>query len=372
METQNKNLQSYDIKFSVMHLKQLLFNANDIYEIQPVYNYIKKFFFRYKTDFFFFDSQKYELYKREKAMELIPDDLRKTFKKIVGENIVKIEIILKNYLKMTDFHEKESEPVVDFSKQQIFNKIENVQGVNINYDYVNMGKPLPYFISNKDIEITKSIENDVKLITDHVLNILASGNKEQCEYILNFIACTFGGRKLRKAIYWQSVERTGKGTLLNFINIILGKRMYKTSSTEDILKYTKPFEGCSLLNFDELPIEGQWKSISDVIKGLVTEPTFNCRNMYESGYVQKNTFNIIITTNNNAIIMTQTNMMRWFSSDIDESKVDDKEYFKKLQLAMSKPEVQKAFYQLMIKRFNRDKVKKWNEDEIPETRTKTL
>ena len=118
-----------------------------------------------------------------------------------------------------------------------------------------MGKPIPYFISNKDIGITESIENDVKLITDHILNVLSSGNKEECEYILNFIDCTFEGRKLRKAIYWQSVERTGKGTLLNFINIILGKRMYKTSSTEDILKYTKPFEGCALLNFDELPIK---------------------------------------------------------------------------------------------------------------------
>ena len=143
-------------------------------------------------------------------MELIPDDLRKTFKKIVGENIVKIEIILKNYLKSTDFYEKEYEPVVDFSKQQIFNKIENVQGVDINYDYLNMGKPIPYFISNKDIEITESIENDVKLITDHILNVLCSGSKEQSEYILNFIACTFGGRKLRKAIYWQSVEKQEK------------------------------------------------------------------------------------------------------------------------------------------------------------------
>ena len=148
--------------------------------------------------------------------------------------------------------------------------------------------------------------------------------------------------------------------------------MYKTSSTEDILKYTKPFEGYSLLNFDELPVEQQWKSISDVIKGLVTEPTFNCRNMHEAGYIQKNTFNIVITTNNNAIVMTQTNVMRWVTTDIDESKAEDKEYFKKLQTAMSKQEVQKAFYQMMMKRFHNDKVKKWNEDEIPETNTKTL
>ena len=39
-------------------------------------------------------------------MELIPDDIRKTFlikKKIEGDKIFKTEIIIKNY---TDFHEK--------------------------------------------------------------------------------------------------------------------------------------------------------------------------------------------------------------------------------------------------------------------------
>jgi hypothetical protein len=64
--------------------------------------------------------------------------------------------------------------------------------------------------------------------------------------------------------------------------------------------------------------------------------------------------------------------MRWFTSDIDESKAEDKEYFKRLQKAMNKQEVQKAFYQMMMDRFNSDKVKKWNEDEIPETKTKIL
>ena len=354
IEKSEQILKAYDIKFSVMYLKKLVDEANEMNELKAAQQYIKKFFFRYKTDFFYFDGQKYELYKRDKAMELIPDDIRKTFKKIEGDKVIKTEIIIKNYLKSTDFYEKEYEPVVDFSKQQIFNQSENIRGVDIDYNYLNMGKPLPFFISNKDIDITESIENDVKLVLDHILYVLCSGDKDQSEYLLNFFACTFGGRKLRKSIYWQSKERTGKGTILNFLNVILGKRMYKTSSTEDILKYTKPFEGCSLLNFDELPVEQQWKSISDVIKGLVTEPTFNCRNMHEAGYIQKNTFNIVITTNNNAIIMTQTNVMRWVTTDIDESKAEDKEYFKKLQTAMSKQEVQKGFYQMMINRFNSD------------------
>ena len=49
-------------------------------------------------------------------------------------------------------------------------------------------------------------------------------------------------------------------------------------------------------------------SLADIIKGLVTEPKFNCRNINEAGYLQKNTFNIIMITNNNAINMTQTNI----------------------------------------------------------------
>jgi hypothetical protein len=284
MENQN-NLKYYDLKFSVTHLKKLVDKTTNENQLCKAYAYIKKFFFKYKTDYFFFDSEIYELYKRDKAMELIPDDIKKTYRKIECDDVIKTDVIIKNYLKKTDMYEREYKPVVDFSKPQIFSNKQNIRGIDIKYYYVNMGKPLPYNISNENIEITKIIEKDVKLIDEFILNVLCSGDKLQYEYLLNFFACTFGGRKLRKAVYWQTKERTGKGTIMNFLNNILGKRMYKTNSVEDVMKYKKPFEGCCLINMDELPVEGQWKSISDVLKGLVTEPTFNCRNMYEAGYI---------------------------------------------------------------------------------------
>jgi hypothetical protein len=70
--------------------------------------------------------------------------------------------------------------------------------------------------------------------------------------------------------------------------------------------------------------------------------------------------------------MTQTNMMRWFSSDIDESMSENLAYFQRVQKEMNNQDIQKAFYQTMIERFNSDKVKSWNEDIIPETKAKTL
>ena len=115
------------------------------------------------------------------------------------------------------------------------------------------------------------------------------------EYVLNFICCSFCGRKLKKALYLQSKEQTGKGIFMNeILKSILGDRMLKTNSTEAILKFTKPFEGCSLINFDELPHCDNFKGMQDGLKGLITEDLFICRDMFTSGYEQKNTFNIII------------------------------------------------------------------------------
>jgi hypothetical protein len=57
-------------------------------------------------------------------------------------------------------------------------------------------------------------------------------NEKSYQFFLNFIAYTFAGRKLRKAIHMQSSleERTGKGIIINnLINSnVLSERMYKT------------------------------------------------------------------------------------------------------------------------------------------------
>ena len=247
MEIQNKQLQTHDIIFDVIYSQNLLNNN----KLDEAYEYVKKFFFRNKNEIFFYDGITYELFNRTKAMELIPDDLNITEKKIVGDKIEKKVIKLNQFLKSTDFYSRDYKPVVDFSKPMIFESIKNIRGVDITFNYLNMIKQLPHNINNNNIEITKDIKKDLKLVYDHILNVLCSGDKKQFEYILNFTACSFGGRKLRKAIYWQSAERTGKGIYLNFLNSILGDRMHKTSSVESILKYTKPFEGCCLINCDE-------------------------------------------------------------------------------------------------------------------------
>ena len=260
-------------------------------------------------------------------------------------------------------------PTIDFTTDELV--LNNP--ANNNQKFLNMVKPIgikpPVFEKNQ----TESGEyiKELALIDSHILKVLCSNNKSVHEYFLNWMACSFAGRKLRKAIYLQSEERTGKGIFLNFIHKILGERMYKTSSVETITKYTKQLEGRTLINFDELPSDQtNFRTVSDSLKGLITEPTFECRMMHNNGYTQKNTFNIIITTNNDAILFTQSNNSRYVCLDVSDCEKGNETYFKNLYEVCSEEGVMKAFYFSMIERFKT--LNNWNEDIIPESETKKM
>jgi hypothetical protein len=233
-----------------------------------------------------------------------------------------------------------------------------------------MAKPLNQSLTTTNSNRTSHVEKGLKIVYDHIYEVLCSSSDVLFEYVLNFICASFFGRKLRKALLLQSNERTGKGQILNgLLNSILGERMYKTNSVETIMKYSKPFEGCCLLNFDELPHSENFKGLQDSLKGLITEPTFSCRDMYSPSYTQLNTFNIIISSNNDCIGLSQTNNARYVVLDISEHRIGDIQYFKKLTEALNNDDVKRAFYEDMKTRFT--KLNEWNEDIIPETTTRT-
>jgi len=303
-------------------------------------------------------------------MKLIPDDL-KTIRLIPDEKtkkFIKEEFNCKDFFKSSDFMKTEYEPTIDFSKDIVFSKIKRLRGFDFTYNYLNMAKPLNIDSTQEPIRTDNYIKK-LDMVYSHIKKVLSNGDNDLYEYILNFFACSIAGRKLRKALYFQSEERTGKGIIFNnLINGILGERMHKTNSVESIIKYTKPFEGITLLNLDELPYCENFKGVQDALKGLITEPTFTCRDMFTSGYNQVNSFNVIITTNNNAVSLTQNNKERYIICEIDESKKGDLEYFKKLASIVNDDNIKLLFFKDMMKRY--ETLNDWNEDIAPFTKLK--
>ena len=83
------------------------------------------------------------------------------------------------------------------------------------FNYLNNAKPLPTDYT-KRIIIDKQLKDNLQLAYDHIKSVICSNGEELYEYVLYFIACTFAGIKVRKALYMQSDERTGKDKVANF------------------------------------------------------------------------------------------------------------------------------------------------------------
>lgn len=359
------------VKFDYVYCRSLLENE----KIDEAKQYINCFFFRFRDSIFYFDGFTFLLYPLERAMKLIPSDLKIELNVLnelkssqVNKKYDKIKFRLVDYLKETDFMKNEYTPTIDFKKDLIFSEKVKIKGHEFEKKYINMAKPLRIDISIKSKRNEKANIN-INLIYNHIKEVLCSNNNDVYEYVLNWLSCTFGGRKLRKALYIEANERTGKGIIFNdLLKAILGDRMHKTNSNESITKYTKPFEGCCLVQPDELPHCDDFKGLQDALKGLVTEPQFTCRSMWESGYEQENTFNIAITTNNSALALSQTNKERWMCLDVSECKLGQSEYFVKIAKILKDQNILLMFYEDMIERFKT--LDNWNEDILPMTESK--
>ena len=332
-----ENFQMPTEEFSFVTLRDL-FEHGKLRDNLDAKAYIDKYFFIGKGNkYIFWTENRFEMYDKITFTDMYLNRFPKKIKQYFLCEKVDIRKV-----------------TVDFTAGKIFSKGP--------IHYINMVHPLGIAILNhiERIKVSECLDS----IYDHILNVLCSGNKEMYEWVLNFLACTFANRKLRKALYFQSDERTGKGVVIKLILLgILGKRMYTTNSTEEILKYTKAFEGRSLLNLDELPTDTSWRSLSDSLKILITEPTFNCRTMFSNAYEQSNTFNIIITSNNDAVLMTQTNKERYVMPKVSEKRKGDTAYFAKLVKNIKTEGVLEWFYLDMIERYKT--LENWNEDVVP-------
>ena len=109
----------------------------------------------------------------------------------------------RNYLEGTQFKGVQYQPSIDFTKDKVFTENVIIKGVKIEKNKLNMAKCFG------SLEFTKEINRKLsgaglKMIYNHIENIWCSKNAELNEYLLNFFACTFGGRKLRKCLYSQT------------------------------------------------------------------------------------------------------------------------------------------------------------------------
>jgi hypothetical protein len=313
--------------------------------MRDVSTYINKFFFKHGSKVFFDNGKFFECLTLEDAKRKIPDEYTRSFTIKIGDKIKTKEIRLNAYFTHEMFlSTPEKKLTIDYNKDIKFQNIEHIRGFEQVYNCLNMKKDLPRDY-NRKIEIADFKTAGVEAFFNHIKLIICSNDDDEYDTTIKFLASSIMGHKVKIALLWQSKEQTGKGTVLNYLNELLGERMYKTFDAEQVEKYTKKFKSFTLLNFDELPVFGTNKMLQDKMKAQITEDEFDCRAMYQQGYTQKNTFNIIITSNNNCVNLTQTNNKRYYVNTINNDYVDNTKYFNKLHKFLNDDDIKILIYQ---------------------------
>ena len=222
-------------------------------------------------------------------------------------------------------------------------------------------------------ECSDAAKEGVILMLDHLKGVWCSGNQQQHDYVVSFLSCT-GRRKVKACLYLQSLEQSGKSMVIEFLmKHVFGETVtLMTANMEVVNQYTSQLEGKILVNINEMPCssKGEWKAMNDKMKTLITDPYFDCRAMYQNPRTSKNTFNMILTSNNNAISLSSTNYRRYKCPDVSNDFIGNRKYFDALAKGCFNDECGEAFFLYLLEHFNKEG-KHFNCDKFPISETFT-
>ena len=353
-------------RFNLKHLSTLLGNTE--HHVKQCQDYICSYFFRTEDSIFMFNPQPTFQHQQWKSIlekdlpRYLPNGLVLAHLRPVKEKKVKFHCrkwFLGESFDRYDIVLELNRPPID-TKTKTINlmgrlKHSHVEGVK-QYD-----------------ECSDAAQRGVSLMLQRLKNVWCSGNQQQHEYVVSFLSCT-GRRKVKACLYLQSLEQPGKSMVIEFLmKHVFGETItLMTANMEVVNQYTSQLEGRILVNINEMPrsSKGEWRAMNDKMKTLITDPWFDCRAMYQSPRASKSTFNLILTSNNNAISLSSTSYRRYKCPDVSNDFIGNRARFDTLAKACFNDECGEALYLYLLERFEKEG-KHFNCDKFPISETFT-
>ena len=167
---------------------------------------------------------------------------------------------------------------------------------------------------------------------DHIKEILADGDEERYEYILNWFAQFIQNphKKNNVCLVFHSIEGVGKTVIVDKIGEIMGHQYYyRCSKLKNILgDFNSKAEGRILVNLNETTWGGD-KKMTGAFKEFITDNTISITKKGKEPYEINNFANTVITTNEEWIIDIKSDSRRFNLMECSE-KLYNADYYKKL------------------------------------------
>jgi len=168
------------------------------------------------------------------------------------------------------------------------------------------------------------------LMQDHILNVIASGNQEHYEYILDWMAYplqNLGKRRPGVCLCMTGAQGTGKGIFAHFYGRLFGKHFNHILSQGGFTdKFNYSLATAIMVFIDEAIWAGD-KTQAGRLKGMLTEPTLEIEMKFKDKFKVDNHLWVMIASNHEWHAPVEITDRRFASFEVSDRRRGDKAYF---------------------------------------------
>jgi hypothetical protein len=170
---------------------------------------------------------------------------------------------------------------------------------------------------------------DWSLMQRHIVEVMAAGDQERADYILNWLAWCVQNPEHRAevALVFRGKKGTGKGTLGGAMMCIFGQHAYHISSAGQLVgKHNAHLRDCCFLFADEALWPGD-RSAEGNLKRMITEPTLDIEAKYFNSVLVTNMLHILMSSNEDWVIPASEHERRYVMFEVADDHMQDEDWF---------------------------------------------
>lgn len=190
---------------------------------------------------------------------------------------------------------------------------------------------------------------DWSLIERHIIDVVAGGNQEFADYVINWIAWSIQNpaEPAEVALVLIGRKGAGKGTLVRCLERIFGAHTFQVTSREEVIgKFNGHLQDCILFVADEAYWGGDKRCVGR-LQGMITEKWLPIERKGIDLIQVLNRLHVIMLAEPGWVIPAGRFERRYAALAVDNGKQGDKAYFRALHSQIANGGAEAMFYDLL-------------------------
>lgn len=205
---------------------------------------------------------------------------------------------------------------------------------------------------------------DWSLMKQHILDVLAQGDRPSADYIARFAAWAVQhpGERAEVALVFKGDKGSGKGTFATTLRRLFGAHGLQIYNPKHLVgAFNAHLRNCLLLFSDEAFWAGD-KQGESTLKGMITEPALVIEQKGVDAIAWRNRLKVVMSANADWAVPATHEERRYAAFEVSGARIGDKPYFKALHA-----QINAGGLAAMLHELQRVPLGDWHPRDIPHT-----